>query len=138
MDDNRRKAVKAAQAKRQQDLRQRVAKRQAQNTCARPSPAVPPNEEPEADVPVIETPDSIDVPETAPQRREPDPVPPAPATVVADYMQLYLEAQDEFERQKQRLVERRGGEDQLTDADHTTLENLRDLLLMWQESYLVR
>lgn len=62
----------------------------------------------------------------------------SPKTTFADYMKEYLAAEEELERQRQVLIKRRGGEDKLTEADHTTLENLRDILSLWQEKYLVQ
>lgn len=49
-------------------------------------------------------------------------------SVVTEYMTLYLEAQEEIDRQRAKLVALRGGEGNLTEEDQEALENIRDIV----------
>lgn len=55
---------------------------------------------------------------------------------VTRYMDEYLAAQEEIARQRDRLIELRGGLDNLTPDDHDALENIRDLVAARYERLL--
>ncbi len=52
------------------------------------------------------------------------------------YMDNYIKSLEETERQKQRLIRFRGGEDRLTNSDQTTLENIEDMVKYQYERLL--
>lgn len=90
--------------------------------------------------PVVHPSDDIDDAEIIADEPAVTPEPRANAVSLSDQVKLlideYVAAQDEVERQLQRLIAMRGGEANLTEDDRLAIENVRDMVLQRYERLL--
>ena len=59
----------------------------------------------------------------------------AKRAIIDEVIDGYINATQEYEQAKAKLVQLRGGEERLTAADHTLLENIRDMASLSYEKY---
>jgi hypothetical protein len=88
----------------------------------------------------ISTSENVEVAEIIVDEPVPQPEQPVSVVSLSDQVKLlideYVAAQDEVDRQQQRLITMRGGEANLTEDDRLAIENVRDMVLQRYERLL--